>query len=60
MLRVQFTKYIFILYMSFFHFQVTLFLELADAYRISGQNQEATRTMQEAISEFQGTPEEIR
>ena len=41
-------------------FQVTLFLELADAYRISGQNQEATRTMQDALTEFQGTPEEIR
>merc|ERR1719266_2347512 len=40
--------------------RVTLFLELADAFRISGQNQEASRTMQEALSEFQGTPEEMR
>ena len=29
-------------------------------YRLCNRNQDATRTMQEAMSEFQGSPEEIR
>ena len=35
-------------------------MELAEAYRETGQNQEASRIMNEAMSEFQGTVEEIR
>lgn len=40
--------------------KVSLYLELADCYRMNGQNQEASRVMQEAMSEHQGTGEEIR
>eukprot|EP00794_Sanderia_malayensis_P003381 gene3381-3871_t len=40
--------------------RVTLFLELADVQRLSNRQHEAAKTMQDAIHEFQGTPEEIR
>ena len=40
--------------------KVSVYLELAEAYRETGQNQEASRIMNEAMSEFQGTVEEIR
>ena len=40
--------------------KVSVYLELAEAYRQTGQNQEASRIMNEAMSEFQGTVEEIR
>ena len=39
---------------------VSLYLELADCYRMSGQNQKASRVMQEAMAEYKGTSEEIR
>ncbi len=40
--------------------RISLYLELADCYRLTGQNQEATRIMQEALGEYQGTGEEVR
>jgi tetratricopeptide repeat protein 21B len=40
--------------------RISLYLELSDCYRLSGQNQEATRVMQEAMTEYQGTGEEVR
>ena len=40
--------------------KVSVYLELAEAYRETGQNQETSRIMNEAMSEFQGTVEEIR
>jgi tetratricopeptide repeat protein 21B len=42
------------------YLQLSLYLELADVYRMCNRSQEATRTMQEAMAEFQGSPEEIR
>ena len=40
--------------------RVSVFLELAEAYRLTNQNQEASRIMNEAMSEYMGTSEEIR
>ena len=40
--------------------KVSVFLELAEAYRQTGQNQEASRIMNEAMSEYMGTVEELR
>ena len=40
--------------------KVSVYLELAEAYRHTGQNQEASRIMNEAMSEFMGTVEELR
>ena len=40
--------------------KVSVYLELAEAFRQTGQNQEASRIMNEAMNEFQGTVEEIR
>ena len=40
--------------------KVSVYLELAEAYRQTGQNQEASRIMNEAMSEFMGTVEELR
>ncbi len=40
--------------------RLSLYLELSDCYRMDGQNQEAARVMQEAMSKYQGTAEEIR
>ncbi len=33
--------------------KVSLYLELADCYRLTGQNQEASRIMQEAMADYQ-------
>ena len=33
--------------------RISLYLELSDCYRLSGKNQEATRVMQEAMTEYQ-------
>ena len=43
-----------------FHVQVSVYLELAEAHRQVGQNQEASRIMSDAMAEFLGTVEEIR
>ncbi|XP_076366451.1 LOW QUALITY PROTEIN: tetratricopeptide repeat protein 21B-like [Tachypleus tridentatus] len=40
--------------------KVSLFLELADTYRQLDQQHEAAKIMQDAINEFQGTPEAMR
>jgi len=40
--------------------KVSVYLELAEAYRQTGQNQEASRIMNDAMSEYMGTVEEIR
>jgi len=40
--------------------RVTLYLELADVQRALNMTHEATKTMQDAINEFSGTPEEIK
>ena len=40
--------------------RVSVFLELAAAYRLTGQHTEAGRVMSEALAEVAGTPEEIR
>ncbi|XP_071507875.1 tetratricopeptide repeat protein 21B-like [Diadema antillarum] len=40
--------------------RVSVFLELAEAYRETGAQHEAAKVMQDAINEFGGTPEEIR
>ena len=37
-----------------------MYLELAEAHRQVGQNQEASRIMSDAMAEFLGTVEEIR
>ncbi|XP_038145708.1 tetratricopeptide repeat protein 21B [Cyprinodon tularosa] len=39
---------------------VSLFLELAEALWLNGEQHEATKVMQDAINEFSGTPEELR
>ncbi len=39
---------------------VSLYLELADCYRLSGRQQEAAKVMQEAMTKFQGSGEEMR
>ncbi|XP_061698597.1 tetratricopeptide repeat protein 21B-like isoform X2 [Syngnathoides biaculeatus] len=39
---------------------VSVFLELAEALRLSDKQQEAAKVMQEAINKFAGTPEELR
>nr|XP_057937823.1 tetratricopeptide repeat protein 21B-like isoform X2 [Doryrhamphus excisus] len=38
---------------------VSIFLELAEALRLSDKQQEAAQVMQDAINEFSGTPEEL-
>ncbi|XP_078408432.1 tetratricopeptide repeat protein 21B isoform X2 [Cetorhinus maximus] len=40
--------------------RVSVFLELADAHRMNGEQHEAAKVMQDAINEFSGTPEELR
>ena len=40
--------------------RVSVFLELADAHLALNQQHEAAKVMQDAVHEFQGTPEEIR
>ncbi|XP_061443855.1 tetratricopeptide repeat protein 21A [Rhineura floridana] len=40
--------------------QVSIYLELAEALRLNGELHEATKIMQDAINEFNGTSEEIR
>ncbi|XP_065054055.1 tetratricopeptide repeat protein 21B-like isoform X1 [Rhopilema esculentum] len=40
--------------------KVTLYLEIAEAHRMLNQTHEAAKVMQDAIHEFQGTPEETR
>ncbi|XP_041371664.1 tetratricopeptide repeat protein 21B-like [Gigantopelta aegis] len=40
--------------------RVSVFLELAEAHRLQGEQHEAARVMQDAINEFQGTAEEVR
>ena len=40
--------------------KVSVYLELAEAYQQTGQNQEASRIMNDAMSEYMGTVEEIR
>ncbi|XP_064419793.1 tetratricopeptide repeat protein 21B [Latimeria chalumnae] len=40
--------------------RVSIFLELADAHSINGEQHEAAKVMQDAINEFCGTPEELR
>ncbi|XP_008299372.1 tetratricopeptide repeat protein 21B [Stegastes partitus] len=39
---------------------VSVFLELAEALWINGEQHEAAKVMQDAINEFSGTPEELR
>ncbi|XP_061548774.1 tetratricopeptide repeat protein 21B-like isoform X5 [Phycodurus eques] len=39
---------------------VSVFLELAEALRLSDKQQEAAKVMQDAINKFSGTPEELR
>lgn len=39
---------------------VSLFLELAEALWLKGEQHEAAKVMQDAINEFSGTPEELR
>ncbi|XP_053350629.1 tetratricopeptide repeat protein 21B [Clarias gariepinus] len=38
----------------------SLYLELADALRLNGDQHEATKVIQDAICRFKGTPEEVR
>ncbi|XP_046549679.1 tetratricopeptide repeat protein 21B-like [Haliotis rubra] len=40
--------------------RVSVFLELAEAHRLLGEQHEAAKVMQDAINEFQGTAEEVR
>ncbi|XP_012939708.1 tetratricopeptide repeat protein 21B isoform X2 [Aplysia californica] len=40
--------------------RVSVFLELAEAHRQQNEQHEAAKVMQDAINEFQGTPEEVR
>ncbi|XP_060776687.1 tetratricopeptide repeat protein 21B [Neoarius graeffei] len=40
--------------------RVSLFLELADALRLNGEQHEATKVIQDAIWQFKDTPEEVR
>ncbi|XP_071943351.1 tetratricopeptide repeat protein 21B-like [Antedon mediterranea] len=40
--------------------RISVFLELADAYRLTNSTHEAAKIMQDAINEFSGTPEEVR
>ncbi|XP_053324276.1 tetratricopeptide repeat protein 21A [Spea bombifrons] len=40
--------------------RVSVYLELAENLRLNGEQHEATKVMQDAILEFQGTAEEIR
>ncbi|XP_077175955.1 tetratricopeptide repeat protein 21B [Paroedura picta] len=40
--------------------RVSIYLELVDAHRLSGQQHEAVKVLQDAINEFSGTPEELR
>ncbi|CAI9719675.1 repeat 21B-like [Octopus vulgaris] len=40
--------------------KVSVFLELADTHKLLGEQHEAAKVMQDAINEFQGTPEEVR
>ncbi|XP_042192463.1 tetratricopeptide repeat protein 21B [Callorhinchus milii] len=40
--------------------RVSVFLELADAHRLNGEQHEAAKVMQDAINEFSGTAEELR
>ncbi|XP_033624164.1 tetratricopeptide repeat protein 21B-like isoform X1 [Asterias rubens] len=40
--------------------RVSVYLELADAYRLTDAQHEAAKVMQDAINEFSGTPEEVR
>ncbi|KAK7092869.1 tetratricopeptide repeat protein 21B-like [Littorina saxatilis] len=40
--------------------RVSVFLELAEAHRLLGEQHEAAKVMQDAINEFQNTPEEVR
>ncbi|XP_066543938.1 tetratricopeptide repeat protein 21B isoform X2 [Amia ocellicauda] len=39
---------------------VSVFLELAEAHWMNGEQHEAAKVMQDAINEFSGTPEELR
>ncbi|KAH9507420.1 Tetratricopeptide repeat protein 21B [Bulinus truncatus] len=39
--------------------RVAVFLELAEAHRLLNEQHEAAKIMQDAINEFQGTPEEV-
>ncbi|KAG7464116.1 hypothetical protein MATL_G00183890 [Megalops atlanticus] len=39
---------------------VSVYLELADAHWLNGEQHEAAKVMQDAINEFTGTPEELR
>ncbi|XP_015214562.1 tetratricopeptide repeat protein 21B isoform X1 [Lepisosteus oculatus] len=39
---------------------VSIFLELAEAHWLNGEQHEAAKVMQDAINEFSGTPEELR
>ncbi|KAK3106370.1 hypothetical protein FSP39_018677 [Pinctada imbricata] len=40
--------------------RVSVFLELAEAHRVLGEQHEAAKVMQDAINTFSGTPEEVR
>lgn len=40
--------------------RVSVFLELTEAHRLQNEQHEAAKVMQDAINEFQGTPEEVR
>ncbi|MGH0119571.1 UNVERIFIED_CONTAM: hypothetical protein FKN15_032396 [Acipenser sinensis] len=40
--------------------RVSVFLELAEAHRLNGEQHEAAKVMQDAINEFSGTSEELR
>ncbi|XP_063424970.1 tetratricopeptide repeat protein 21B-like [Mytilus trossulus] len=40
--------------------RVSVFLELAEAHRLLDEKHEAAKVMQDAINEFQNTPEEVR
>lgn len=40
--------------------RVSVFLELAEAHRLLGEQHEAAKVMQDAINEFNNTPEEVR
>ncbi|XP_038077972.1 tetratricopeptide repeat protein 21B-like isoform X2 [Patiria miniata] len=40
--------------------RVSVYLELAEAYRLTDSQHEAAKVMQDAINEFGGTPEEVR
>ncbi|XP_060575597.1 tetratricopeptide repeat protein 21B-like isoform X3 [Ruditapes philippinarum] len=40
--------------------RVSVYLELAEAHRLLGNQHEAAKIMQDAINDFHGTPEEVR